>query len=252
MPLLRWCAWIALLTALSVAAAGSPIRLQSQVEAGGEAIEFDLQLRLEPDARGATQVIALVDLSPVLPALRRALLRRMPQDPCRRHGIDNWVAKLRRLNLRVDGDWLLLELEFDAQAWACAEIHGNELRRRLADAGVHLLLPLRVIAGEAGLRLRVGRPQVSARGPLADAARVWFALRGEELGEVLARRAAAIDARQLALPPPALWLHHGELVSARFIDAGRPSLELVATLRPQFPGWIERFWPGRRPSPWRR
>ncbi len=243
----RW-ACIALLLALPHAAAEAPVRLQTEVQVGDQTLTFDLQLRLGQGPKGVTLLTAWVDLAPVLPALRQALLRRLPHDPCRREGLDNWVADLRRLNLRVDEDWLLLDLEFDAQAWACMDVRGSELRRRLSQASVRLLLPLRITADGGGLRLHVDRPQVSARGPLADAARVWFALRGEELGDVLARRAEAINAQRLALPPPALWLHQGELVSARFIDAGRPSLELVAELSPQLPGWVERMWPwGSRP-----
>lgn len=243
MGVVRWWACIALLLALPLAAAEAPVRLQTDVQVGDQTLTFDLQLRLEQGPKSVTRLTALVDLAPVLPALREALLRRLPRDPCRREGLDNWVADLRRLNLRVDEDWLLLELEFDAQAWACVDLRGSELRRRLSRASVRLLLPLRVTAHGGKLHLHVDRPQVGARGPLADAARVWFALRGEELGDVLARRAEAINAQQLALPPPSLWLHQGELVSARFIDAGRPSLELVAELRPQLPGWLERMWP---------
>lgn len=248
MGVVRLWACIALLLALPLAAAEAPIRLQTDVQVGDQALTFDLHLRLAQDPRGVTRLTAWVDLAPVLPALRLALLRRLPHDPCRREGLDNWVADLRRLNLRVDQDWLLLELEFDAQAWACVDLRGSELRRRLSRASVRLLLPLRVSADGGGLRLHVDRPQVGARGPLADAARVWFALRGEELGDVLARRAEAINAEQLAFPPPSLWLHQGQLVAARFIDAGRPSLELVAELRPQLPGWLEHVWPwGSRP-----
>lgn len=243
MGVVRWWACLATLLVMPLATAEAPVRLQTDVQVGDQALTFDLQLRLAQDPRGVTRLTAWVDLAPVLPALRQALLRRLPHDPCRREGLDNWVAELRRLNLRVDEEWLLLELEFDAQAWACVDIRGSELRRRLSRASVRLLLPLRVTADGGGLRLHVDRPQVGARGPLADAARVWFALRGEELGDVLARRAEAINAQQLALPPPTLWLHQGELVSARFIDSGRPSLELVAELRPQLPGWLEHVWP---------
>ena len=246
MAILRWWACILMLMALRIAAADAPIRVQTEVKVGDRSLNFDLQLRLSQAQHGATQITTLVDLGPVLPALRQALLQRLPRDRCRREGLDNWVADLRQLNLRVDEDWLLLELELDAQAWACVDIHGSELRRRISHARVRLLLPLRVSANDSALRLRVGRPQVAARGPLADAARLWFALRGEELGDVLARRAEAIDPRRLALPPPSLWLHQGQLVSARFIDAGRPSLELVAILQPQMPGWFDRLWPGRR------
>lgn len=223
-------------------AAEPSIRLQRSLEVAGRAMTFDIQVTMRAADDGATRAIAKIDLGPLAPLLHAALQQRLPRDPCRHRGLDNWVAELRRLNLRVDEDWLLIEVEVDAEAWACVEIHRNQIRRPLSHGSVRLLLPLRVEVDDAALRLRVGQPQVGVRGPLGDAARVWFALRGEELGEVLARHASRIDAQGVLLPPPATSLVQGRLLSARFRDSGRPTLELNVELRPQFPGWADRLW----------
>jgi len=35
-----------------------------------------------------------------------------------------------------------------------------------------------------------------------------------------------------------LWLHEGQLKSARFVDAGRPSVEIQAQLQPKLTDWL--------------
>lgn len=232
-----WC-WI-LLYCATAAAAPPPSRLQPTIEIDGHPVRLDVSVQAGDDGI----LSADVDLTPILAGLRESIVRRLPRDACRRHGLDNWVARLRRFGAWVDGEDLWLETELDVEAWGCAEIRGTELRRELADGGVRLRLPLRVEAREGALRLRVGQPQAGLRGRLGDAARWYFALRGEEFGERLAQRARDLDARQLALPAATDWFGQGELRGARFIDAGRPTLRLAVAWSPAWPGWMHHLWP---------
>jgi hypothetical protein len=151
------------------------------------------------------------------------MLRRLPRERCKRRAADNWVARMRRYSVSVDDGQLLLDVGLDVEALACVQWHGNELRRRIADGRVYARLPLRLEVADDGLRLHARRPQVDAYGPLGDAARVYFAARGVEIGQLLETRMAAFNARQRAFPIPALWLHKGKLRSACFVDSGRPS-----------------------------
>jgi len=79
---------------------------------------------------------------------------------------------------------------------------------------------------------------VRARGPLADVARHSMTLRGAQLGEVLAERVARLNAKQGVFAIPSLWLYEGQLKSARFIDVGRPSIEIQAQLQAKLPDWL--------------
>lgn len=249
---LRALAVLAGVLAVGAAAASAPattgIPIATVVEVGGRPLTIDGTLTLAPAPRPGegTRVHALIDLGSVVAALHSALERRLPRDRCRRHALDNWVAQLRHYSAQVDDDRLLLEVALDVELWACLEWHGNEVRRRVSRGRAWMRLPLELDAGDAGLRLRAGRPQVDVRGPLGDAARAYLALRGLEVGDLLADRVAQLNARQPAFPVPALWLHQGTLRSARFVDAGRPSMAIEAELRPALPGWAQRLL-GRQP-----
>lgn len=222
-------------------AAPAPILMHSDVDIDGKPLRIDVALQLQPATKpgGATRVQARIDLAPVVAALRSELLRQLPQDRCKGHRADNWVGELRRYGAWVEADRLIFEVELDVQLWACVDIRGVELRKRLSRGRVVVQLPLRAAVDEAGLRLQAGRPWVDAYGPLGNAARAYFGLRGEQLGDRLAQRLARLNARQHAYPVPALWLHEGKLLTAQFVDAGRPTLELVAELQPKLPGWMD-------------
>lgn len=248
---LRALAVLAGMLAMGAAAASAPatgIPIATAVEVGGRPLTIKGTLTLTPAQQPGegTRVHALIDLGSVVTELHSALLLRLPRDRCRRHALDNWVAQLRRYSTQVDDARLLIEVAVDVELWACLEWHGNEVRRRLSRGRAWVRLPLELDAGDAGLRLRAGRPQVDVRGPLGDAARLYLALRGEEIGDLLAARVAQLNARQPTFPVPALWLHQGKLRSARFVDAGRPSMQIEAELRPALPGWAQRLL-GRQP-----
>lgn len=232
----RWC-WILLCCAN--AWAEPPTRLQPEIGIDGRRLRLDVSMQAGVDGI----LSADVDLTPILAELRASIVRRLPRDACRRHGLDNWVARLRRFGAWVDGKDLWLETELDVEAWGCAELRGSELRRKLADGGVRLRLPLRVEARDGSLRLRVGEPDAGLRGRLGEAARWYFALHGEEFGAALARRARELDARQLALPAATAWFGKGELRGAQFVDAGRPTLRLAVAWSPALPGWMHHVWP---------
>lgn len=236
----RWC-WIAILCC-AAEAASEPTLLHPRIDIGGRKLALDVRVAPLP-ARDGGGIQADVDLGPVLAEVRDTIMRQLPRDPCHRHRADNWVARLRRYAAWADGDELWFEVELRVEAWGCVEIHRNELRRQLAHGDLRLRLPLRAQAQAGGLRLRVGRPQVSVRGPLGEAARWYFALRGEELGEALARHAARLDARGLVLSRAMDGLGMGQLESAGFFDAGRPSLRLKLGFAPALPGWFDRIWP---------
>lgn len=241
---------LALLVAMAAGAQATPapIPIATTIEVGGQAMHIAGELTLAPAQApdGGTRVNARIDLGVAAAALHAAILERLPGDRCRRHAVDNWVAKLRRYHVSADAGRLLIEVGLDVEVWACLEWHGSEVRRKVADGRVYARLPLALEIADAGLRLQVGRPQVDAYGPLGDAARVYFAARGAEIGDLLAAKVAALNARQATFPVPALWLHQGKLRSARFVDAGRPSLEIVAELQPVLPGWASRLL-GRKP-----
>ena len=219
----------------------APIKLQTPLELGDRQLTLDVSLQLAPSKQvgGPTRVNALVDLGPVIAELRAAVRGKIPTDRCRRHAADNWVGELQNFVAWVDSDRLVLEVDLQIEVWACFEVHRTELRKRLSRAQVGLQLPLRIDARQTGLRLQFDRPRVRARGPLADAARHYLTLRGEELGEILARRVARLNAKQGVFAVPTIWLFEGKLKSARFVDAGRPSIEIQAELQPKLPIWAD-------------
>lgn len=234
------CRWLLLCVGLDACAATT--LLQPTIEVDGRPLTLAIAIAPAAGARDA-HMRADLDLGPIVAALRDAVVRRLPRDACRRRGVDNWVARLRRHGAWVEAERLWLEFELDVEAWACVQLRGTELRRRLADGGVRLRLPLRAEIEAGGLRLRIERPLVGVRGPLGDAARWYFAARGEELADALAQRAARLDARGLLLPAPATWFGSGSLEQARFVDAGRPTLRIVYAWAPALPDWTRRLWP---------
>ena len=243
-----WLAWAGACVAGASELPLQPIAVSAEVEVDGRPLAIDAVITLGPtQAPGsAVRATTLIDLGNVVAALHAGMLRRLPREHCQRHVADNWVARMRRYSVSVDDGRLLLEVGLQVEVWACLDWRGNELRRRIAEGRVYARLPLRLQVADDGLRLHAERPQVDAYGPLGDAARVYFAARGVEIGEVLESRMAAFNARQRVFPIPALWLHTGTLRSARFVDRGRPSIEIVAELQPALPGWAGRML-GRSP-----
>jgi hypothetical protein len=243
-----WLAWAGACTVGASELPPPPIAITTAIEVDGRAVAIDGAITLGPmQAPGSgMQATALIDLGNVVAALHAGMLRRLPRERCKRRAADNWVARMRRYSVSVEGGQLMIEVGLEVEVWACLQWHGNELRRRIADGRVYARLPLRLEVADDGMRLHAGRPQVDAYGPLGDIARVYFAARGVEIGQLLETRMAAFNARQHAFPIPALWLHQGKLRSARFVDGGRPSIEIVAELQPALPGWARRLL-GRGP-----
>lgn len=237
--------WIGLIAWAQAGAA--PLELTTPLSIDGQPLQFKISAQLKAAPDGAGRLQADVDLGPLVGALQAALQRRLPRERCAHRGADNWVARLRQFSARVDQGELLLSVDLDVEAWGCLTWRRQQLRERLSHGRVYLELPLRVDVDTHGLRLRAGRPWVRTSGPLGNAARWYFALRGEEIGSLLAQRVDTLNASQRGYPLPALGPFQVQLEQAQFVDAGRPTLMLTAAVQPVLPAWMQ--WLGGRDAP---
>lgn len=210
------------------------VTLPQRVEIHGQAIEVPVQAEWLADAPLRLQL--QIDLQPLLLALREDTLRRLPHAGCSGRSREHWMAYLNAWSAQVEDDRLALDVGLDVELRACLRWRDLKLDRRLAEGRVRLGLDLLAEAEDGALRVRALRPRLRTAGPLGDAAELLAELRGERL----AARAAALleewNQRQTALPLPAT-LVAGRLHAARFVDNGRPTLQLQIDLQPRTPSW---------------
>lgn len=240
----RWPCVLALLCAGAIASAAAQapaVHLQSEVEVDGQPVALAAALQLSaPEQPGApVRLRATVDLTPAVDALELALIKHLPRERCPRRRDYGWVGHLRQFSAVAESGRLLLRLQLQGELWACVRWRGHDLSQRLARAQMRVQVPLRVAVDGTGLRLRLERPQVQARGALADAARAYFALRGEGFGELLAQAVQRFNDRQQAHPLPKLGWYQGTLKGAEFGGRLQPVLQLRFELTSTLPAWID-------------
>ncbi len=245
-----WCIAAALLPLLAAQAeprAGEMVlpEVSASVDLDGRSLPIRYRMYLSKvagdDGESITRLRSVLDLSGAFSTLVESVRGELPDQRCRRHRADNWVVKLREMSAEAEAGELLLGLVADVQMWACVDLKIlGQAQTELADARVWMELPLALDAQGNRVTLHWRQPQVRADGDLARAARLYFASRGEDLSEQLARRIqrARPDATQFNLPT-LLLASGGRIHSARFVNFnGMPHAEVEIDANIGIATWV--------------
>ena len=200
------------------------------------------------DGPARSRLRMVLDLGGAVSALADTLHQRAPSERCARRKADNWVVRPRELSAEVHDEALLLGLGAEVELWACVDLKFlGKAKSELADGRIWLELPLILDAQAQRVSLHYGEPRVRVHGGLGRAARLYFAARGEDLGERLAQRVNHLDQDQLQFDLPAILIANGAHIErARFVsEGGMPQAEIEIIANAGMLNWmalLRRLW----------